>query len=170
LGRTPTVYGIPLPRQVAPQRGGRENPKLSSRSLAIVLVLCTALAGSACLTSSTFEASSESSSRSSASSSGSSSPSSGPSAHVREVRDYTAEWILSGGDIRFFRRQLGGIAEKNGVSDWEQDEDTYRGIGRGLKKVGVGGARLRQMKKDLAGPNPESQQWIQAGYDSEKAG
>ena len=75
--------------------------------------------------------------------------------------------VLSGGDVPSFHRKLGEIAEDNGITDWEQDQATYVGIGRGLKKAGIKGARLDDLKGRLAGPNPKSSGWIQSGYDAE---
>ena len=135
------------------------------RVLGIALILIGLLAGTACSKSSTSQASSESSSNSSASSSGSSS---GPSAYVRDVRDYTREWVLSGGELSGFQREIAKIAQKRGISDWEQDEETYLGIGRGLKKAGIRGQRYEMLRSQLAGTNADSGKWIQAGYDKEK--
>lgn len=132
----------------------------------VAFLLVASIAAPGCFKSSTFQASSESSSGSSASSSGSSS---GPSAYVRDVRDYTTQWVLSGGDATALRSEIAKIAKKRGVSDWEQDEQTYLGIGRGLKKSGVKGDRYEQLKAMLSGPNPDSGKWIDAGYQKEKA-
>ena len=130
-----------------------------------VLVLVALALALGCSKSSTSEASSESSSDSSASSSGSSS---GPGRYVREVRDYTYQYVLSGGSLEEFARGLGPIAEKRGVADWENDPQTYEGIGRGLKRTGVSGERLEQLKQQLADSNPEREAWIQKAYDKQK--
>ena len=107
--------------------------------------------------------SSDSSSASSASSSGSSG-SSGESAYKRDVRDYTAQWLKSGGNVEEFNRELGKIAKKRGITNWEQDEDTYIGIGRGLEAVGVEGARVQSLKMQLGGSDPQRMQWIDDGF------
>ena len=65
------------------------------------------------------------------------------------MRDYTAQWLKSGGNLEEFNRELGEIAKKRGITNWEQDEDTYIGIGRGLEAVGVEGARV-QVAEDAA--------------------
>lgn len=145
---------------------------MSPRTLTI-LVVALSLGGLAvgigCSKSSTSEASSQSSSKSSSSSSSSSASSSGPSRYVRDVRDYTREFVLSGGELSTFSLGVGKIAEKRGVSNWEQDKETYEGIGRGLKLSGVSGQRLERLEQELSGPNPESRKWMREGYDSEKA-
>lgn len=108
--------------------------------------------------------SSDSSSASSASSSGSSSGSSADSVYKRDVRDYTAQWLKSGGDIDEFNREVGKIAKKRGITNWEQDEETYVGIGRGLEAAGVEGARVQSLKMKLGGSDPQRMQWIDDGF------
>ena len=124
----------------------------------LLVPLCLAVACS-------FSHSSKSSSNSSRSSSGSSSPSG--SAFERDVRDYTAKYAKTKGDVTTFRRDLGGIAQDHGVSDWERDQETYVGIGRGLGQAKVKGAELEQFKLDLAGANAQYMAWIKTGYDQE---
>jgi hypothetical protein len=133
----------------------------------LLLVVIAGLTATGCSKSSTSQASSESSSKSSASSSGSSSPSSREAAYVRDVRDFTAEWVLSGGDEGAFKRRVAEIAKKDGITDWEQDESTYRGIGRGLKKAGLSGQRYSDVSATLTGFDPQRTQWIQKGFDAE---
>ena len=78
--------------------------------------------------------------------------------------------MLSDGNPESFRLKASGIAEKNGITNWEQDDSTYEGIGRGLKKSGVKGNRYQQLKSQLGGANAEAGKWIQKGYDKEKVG
>lgn len=149
---------------------------MTPRAFPLVLGACLiALLASAggCSKSSTSQASSDSSSDSSTSSSGSSGSSSGsssgPSRYVRDVRDYTEQFVLSGGDFESFRLQLGKIAEKHGVTNWEQDRDTFEGIGRGLKKARVSGGRLDELEKELTtGANAQAAEWLRKGYKDEK--
>ena len=128
-------------------------------------ILCLALAsGLGCFKSSTSQASSESSSGSSASSSGSSSPSSREGPYKDDVRDYTSQWVLSGGDPSGFRAGIAPIAEKHGITNYESDELTFEGIGMGLKKAGLSGDRYEQVKGTLAAGNAEAGKWIDKGY------
>jgi hypothetical protein len=136
---------------------------MRARVFFLVLVALALTLG--CSKSSTSEASSGSSSDSSASSSGSSS---GPGRYVREVRDYTYTYVLSGGSIEDFARGLGPIAANRGVADWENDPQTYEGIGRGLKRTGVSGSRLDLLKVQLSESNPNREAWIQKAYDKQK--
>ncbi len=140
---------------------------MSTIRVLLLFVLIAGLSSTGCSKSSTSEASSESSSGSSASSSGSSSPSSGEAGYVIDVRDFTTEWVLSGGDAGAFKRRVTDIAKQDGITDWEQDEGTYRGIGRGLKKAGLSGQRYSDVAANLAGSDPQRTQWIQKGFDAE---
>ncbi|MDJ0851779.1 MAG: putative lipoprotein [Myxococcota bacterium] len=147
---------------------------MSQRPLVLLFVVLAAavLASAGCSKSSTSQASSESSSdssRGSSKSSRSSSGSSGKASYVGDVRDATREWALGGTDSASFKRELAQIAESAGITDWESDEDTYEGIGRGLKRTGVKGARLEELKRDLGRGNAQHMQWIQKGFDRERA-
>lgn len=137
-------------------------------TLAVVLSVALLPAAMGCFKSSTSQASSESSSKSSGSSSASSGSSSGPSRYVKDLRDYSQQFVLSGGEMSTFAPGVAKIAEKRGVTNWEQDQETYEGIGRGLKKAGVSGQRLEGLKRELGGTHPNGPKWIQKGFDSEK--
>jgi hypothetical protein len=101
-------------------------------------------------------------------SSGSSSKSSSPGDQYRDdVRDFTAAHLQSGGDVGGLSREIGKIAEKRGVTDWENDESTYRGIGAGLAKAGRGQIEVEAFKTNLSS-NEEQAKWIQKGYDEAK--
>ena len=140
----------------------------------LVFVSIAVLGSTGCFKSSTSQASSESSSassasssRSSASSSGSSSASSREIPYERDVRDFTAEWVLTGSDVNAFERRVGAIAADNGITDWERDDATYEGIGRGLKKAGLSGQRFNDVSAKLSGSDPQRMQWIRKGFDDE---
>jgi hypothetical protein len=135
------------------------------------VLLVVLFAGLGCFKSSTFEASSESSSdssasssRSSTSSSGSSSPSSREGAYREDVADYTSTWIKSGGGPETFLSGIAPIAERHGITNWESDEITYEGIGRGLKDSGITGTRYTDLKQQLSGGDPLAAGWIDEGY------
>ena len=137
--------------------------------LSIVTVLAMYVAGCS------FSASSKGSSNSSgsisdivsspfASSSGSSSP---EDQYREEVKDFTASYLKSGGDASKLEQEVGKIAEKRGISDWENDEATYVGIGKGLHKAGLNQAELDGYKASLADTEQQAE-WIQDGYDERK--
>ena len=83
-----------------------------------------------------------------------------------DVRDYTSAYVKSGGDFDAFSRGLGDIASKHGVSNWESDDDTFVGIGQGLRAAGVSPTQLEVWKSNLAKGNAGKAAAIQKGYDS----
>jgi hypothetical protein len=96
----------------------------------------------------------------------SSSKSSSPEDAYREdVRDYTAAHLKSGGGADDLRREIGKLAAKHGVSDWEGSEATYRGMGEGLAKAGYRQVEVDAFKKNMS-ETAEQADWIQDGYDS----
>ncbi len=133
---------------------------------------CVLVGASGCVTSS--KSSSESSSSpfvwSSASFGSSSRSSSGGRESYRDdVRDYTAAYVQSGGDFTQFTRGLSNVAAKHGVSDWENDMDTYAGIGAGLKKANQTPTQFTAWQTNLAGTDADKAAAMQRGYDSYKA-
>jgi len=97
----------------------------------------------------------------------SSSSSSPESAYGDEVKDFTASYVKSGGAPAQLEQEVGKIAEKRGISDWENDETTYVGIGKGLHKAGLNQAALDGYKATL-GAGGQKAEWIQDGYDERK--
>jgi hypothetical protein len=81
------------------------------------------------------------------------------------VRDYTAAHVKSGGTTADLRTEIGKLAEKHGISDWEANESTYRGIGEGLGKAGYRQVEVDAFKKNMAETTQQAE-WIQKGYDS----
>ena len=147
-----------------------------ARTIAVLIgvaALCFSV-GCGVFKSSTTQASVESSSDSSAAafrsssspfrwSSDSSSPGGeSSSAYQRDVTDYTAKFAASEGDPQSFQRDLSAIAEGHGVTDWEQDNDTYLAIGRGLAKAGVNGERYQLLSVELS--NQSQLSLVNSGY------
>lgn len=122
------------------------------------LLLLTASFG--CSMSTSSSGSFESSSASSASSS----PESKEATYRNDVRDLTAAYAGVGGSLEAFQRQLGDLARKHGISNWEESPVTYDGIGRGLGKARVGPTELDRYTRDLAGPDAAKAKAIQDGY------
>ena len=112
--------------------------------------------------------SSESSSDSSASSSASSSPESKESAYRDDVRDYTAAYVKSDGQLGDFKKKLGELAKARGITNWEDSMVTYDGIGRGLAKAKVSQVELDTYAAGLSNGDPAKAQTIRKGYDSAK--
>ena len=110
--------------------------------------------------------SSSDSSKSISDSSGSSSPSSKEASYRDDVRDYTAAYAKSGGQIADFDKKLGELAKARGITDWEENMATYDGIGRGLGKAGVNGVELDAYVTNLANGDPRKTEAIRKGYAS----
>jgi len=127
----------------------RAGAVLASFGLAL-LPACGSISGSSKIVSSPFTSSSKSSS---------------PEAAYREdVSDYTAAHLQSAGSPDELRRQIGSLAEKHGITDWEHNESTFRAVGQGLAKAGYRQVQVDAFKNNLA-KNPEQAKWIQEGYD-----
>lgn len=104
----------------------------------------------------------ESSSDSLASSSGSSSKE--RASYRNEVRDYTSAYVKSGGDFDNFTRGLDSIASKHKVTNWEADQDTYVGIGAGLKAAGVTKEQFAVWQTNLTKGDATKAAAMQKGY------
>jgi hypothetical protein len=88
-------------------------------------------------------------------------------AYRDDVRDFTAAYLRSGGDPAELEREVGTVAEKHGITDWESSRVTYEGIGGGMAEAGVTQAELDGYKAAIAG-DAQRAEWMQDGYDSEK--
>ena len=81
--------------------------------------------------------SSDSSKSSSASSGGSETdPKDAKSSFMGDVSAYTTS-AAKGDDAQAYLRELGSIAERHGITDWERDTATYNAIGTGLRRAGI---------------------------------
>lgn len=129
--------------------------------IALSTICLLLLAG--CSISDSISASFESSSASLASSSGSSSRD--RASYRNDVRDYTSAYVKSGGQFDNFTRGLDSIAKKHGISDWESDQDTYAGIGAGLRAGGQTAEQFEVWKTNLAGGDATKAAAMQKGYN-----
>jgi hypothetical protein len=132
------------------------------------LVVLLALAPVGC----SFSYSSESSAKTLASpftSSGSSASSSNGGAkqsYRDDVRDYTAAYVGSRADLTGFERGLADVARRHGVTNWEEDDTTYVGVGAGLAKAKVSVVVVEVYKQHLSQGDPAKAAAIQRGYDA----
>lgn len=141
--------------------------------LAMVGILAVALAGCSLFWSSS--KSSESSKGSSKSSSkilSSSSPGDdeGSKAYRDDIRDTTTAYVRSGGELTAFQRSLGTVAARHGITDWEDRDATYFGIGAGLAGADLNGERLALLASELAGNDARKAAQIENGYAAARAG
>lgn len=87
-------------------------------------------------------------------------------AYRRDVRELTAACVESGSDARAFLRDLGAVAERHGITNWESQRATYRAIGAGLREAGLDEAGLARFEADIPGAAPEVREAIREGWQS----
>lgn len=91
--------------------------------------------------------------------------SSSPEIGYREdVRDYVAGQVRSGAAPAAILAGLAEAAKRHGVSDYESNQSTYRGIGAGLKKAGHNQTGVDTFAAAVA-KTPEQSRWIQRGFE-----
>jgi hypothetical protein len=129
------------------------------------------LAGAAALAAASFACSfsyssdsSSDSSESSSDSSSSSSPESKESKYRQDVTSYTQAYVVSGGAEGTFLNGVADLAEKRGISNWEADENTWRGIGRGLGKTKIDQMQLAVYEQNWAGDDPQKVGLMRKGF------
>lgn len=83
-----------------------------------------------------------------------------------DLRDYTAAYVQSGGDFTTFTRGIANVAAKHGVSDWDADDDTYEGIGAGLKKANQTLEQFSVWQANLSGGDASKAAAMRRGYDA----
>ena len=110
--------------------------------------------------------SSDSSSRSSESSSRSSMRDERQPRYLEDVRRYTAANVRAGVQLETFEKELGELARSHGLTQWEDDEATYLGIGEGLSDAAVGPTELEMYKTTFSRSDPAKMQAIQRGYNT----
>jgi hypothetical protein len=125
-------------------------------------VLCGVLLLVGCSISDSVSSSFESSSASLASSSGSSSRE--RENYRNEVRDYTSAYVKSGGQFDNFTRGLDSVAARHEVTNWEADQDTYVGIGAGLKAAGVTTEQFKVWQANLSNGDATKAASMEKGY------
>ncbi len=137
--------------------------------LALLLIAVTALSVG-CSLSASSESSSESSSASSESSSKSSkssSPDGKESAYRDDVSDYTEAYVKSGGQFDAFQRQIGELARRHDITNWEDSLTTYEGIGAGLGRAKVGQVQVDAYKQNLSKGDARKMEAIQKAYNAQ---
>jgi hypothetical protein len=112
--------------------------------------------------------SSENSSASSASSSKSSSPESKEAQYRNDIRDFTASYVESAGRLDEFKSRVGELARERGITNWEETDATYEGIGRGLGRARSNQVELDTYTQSLAGADANKARTIKTGYEAEK--
>jgi hypothetical protein len=83
-----------------------------------------------------------------------------------DVADYTQAYVQTGGSFEQFTRKLSDIAAQHGVSNWESSDDTYIGIGRGLRRANVSQVQLQVWQDNLSHGDARKAAAIEKGYNS----
>ncbi len=87
-------------------------------------------------------------------------------AYQRDVRNHTTAFARSEGaaDVDRFQRELASIAEAYGITDWEQVEETYVAVGRGLADSDLDAASVEDFAVALSNRDDDHRMSIQSGY------
>lgn len=130
-------------------------------SAALVLSVLWTAAGCASISDSSASIS-KSISSPSTSLSASSSPEEG---YKEDVQDFTAAHVQQGGTADVLLREVAKIAQRHGITNWENSEATFRAIGAGLAKAKKNQAEVDAYKANVT-QTPEQATWLQKGYDA----
>jgi hypothetical protein len=71
-------------------------------------------------------------------------------AYRDDVSDHTRTVVAAGGSADDVAGDLGPLARRHGISDWEARDSTYEALGRGLALGGIDGGDLRPYEQRLA--------------------
>ena len=141
---------------------GKTRKSMRHRLSILAALLLTAAVG--CSFSDSSKSSSDSSSspfRWSSSSSGG-----GDSGYRNDISESTYAYVQTGGALPAFQRELGRVAERHGVTDWEGDPATWFAMGEGLARAGVNAGALEAFKNELADGDANRLRAIQIGYET----
>jgi hypothetical protein len=129
--------------------------------LARALALALIAAGIGC---SSLSDSSRSMSKMVSSPSDSSSDDQGDLVYMNKIRDYAYGYAKAGGDPQAFARGVGALAQRRGIHDWEEDEDTCRAIGEGFHDAGSGKSAAQRAIVGIVRKDSKCGSWMRAGY------
>ena len=136
-------------------------------ALLLVAVMALSAGCSISASSESSSASSSDSSESSSRSSKSSSPENKEEAYRNDVRDYTEAYVKSGGQFDAFERQIGELARRHDITNWEDNLATYEGIGAGLGRAKANQVQVDAYKKNLGRGDPRKMEAIQKAYNAQ---
>jgi hypothetical protein len=113
-------------------------------------------------------ASADSSNAASRSSSGSSSPEDEPAqtSYQDDVRVASRTFAATGGDSEAFVRQLGQIAERHGITDWEADRATWVALGQGFHQAGLSQEQVDGLLLQLGHLQSPERGYVHEGYQA----
>jgi len=85
-------------------------------------------------------------------------------AYQEEVGSFAAGFARSGGDANAFRRGVASIAERRGIQDWEDDDQTCRAIGAGLEQAELSESGAEALAGDLLSGRADRVKVVMKGY------
>jgi len=84
--------------------------------------------------------------------------------YENDIANYTAQFVEADhGTLDNFRADVGEMAQEYGITDWENDRNTFIGIGRGLKKAKLGRPQISAFSESLTNKDPLKMQIIDEG-------
>jgi hypothetical protein len=87
-------------------------------------------------------------------------------AYRQDVRSATVALTESGASGEDLLRQVGQVAERHGVTDWEAHEATYRAVGEGLRLGGADAPGARAIAREMTGNDAPAYRAVIEGYGS----
>ncbi len=84
--------------------------------------------------------------------------------YMREIRDFSYGFAKSGGEAGAFARGVGSLAQRRGIQNWEDDEDTCRAIGEGFRDAGIGKSASEELIGRSVPPDSRAAAWMRGGY------
>ena len=88
------------------------------------------------------------------------------SAYRRDVESVTLVALDAHASAEALLLDLGRVAARHGVADWESLASTYRGVGAGMRRAGLDSAAASAFGDRVFGSQPEVTQWLHEGYRS----
>jgi hypothetical protein len=85
--------------------------------------------------------------------------------YQRDLSDYAKEYALSSSTTpAAFRSKVGQIAQKYGILNWEDDNDSYIAIGQGFRKAKLSRTQYDVFKTSLLEGRPDKAVYLDQGY------
>ena len=91
----------------------------------------------------------------------------GTEAYQNDVADYTYAYVISTNQFDTFWQGLANVAERHGITNWEAEDATYVGIGKGIRRAKLGQTQLDVIAKNLSGGDAKKIRLIQQGFETE---
>jgi hypothetical protein len=88
--------------------------------------------------------------------------------YLDDISEYVATVIVSNLSDDDYMAELGTIAERHCITDWERDEATYRAIGMGFRQAGISKTQVLKTKfvSDVSQTDQNKLKLILTGYHS----